>query len=171
MEVLRPKKQSDFWLARWDVWNGAAPEQRIWRVTYGCVSNGATVHFEATDIQTSTSRLAQTLREVHAFSATHDCGFFTQCFAEALDTLDSAGANLHGYHKDLAPSGYLSREAMALLDACQKAWVFGGMGSWNDMGFDGEEQTEYERVSEQLFSNLNEAIAVGVNDRLCRGGR
>lgn len=164
MEVVRPKGQSEFWLARWEVWNQEAPEQRIWRVTYGQVSDGPATEIEPVDIPEAASRLADALREIHAFSAKHDCGGFTQCFAEALDTLDSAGEHLHGYHQDLVPSDFVSSQARTLLDACQKAWVFGGMGSWNDMGFDDPEQAEYERVSEQLFHNLNEAIAAGAND-------
>ena len=50
-----------------------------------------------------------------------------------------------------------------LLDACQSAWVFGGMGSWNDLGFEGPEQTEYDRVSERLFTALNETIQSAAN--------
>ena len=50
-----------------------------------------------------------------------------------------------------------------LLDACQSAWVFGGMGSWNDMAFDGEVQVEYDRTSEQLFLALNEVILAAAN--------
>jgi hypothetical protein len=91
MEVLRPKNQSDFWLARWEVWNQEAPEQRIWRVTYGRVSKGATTTFGPPDVHSATSRLVQALREIHVFSAKHDCGGFTQCFAEALDTLIRQG--------------------------------------------------------------------------------
>jgi hypothetical protein len=37
------------------------------------------------------------------------------------------------------------------------------MGSWNDMGFDGADQKEYDRVSEQLFTEINEAIETGAN--------
>jgi hypothetical protein len=51
-----------------------------------------------------------------------------------------------------------------MLDAAQSAWVFGGMGSWNDMSFDGEEQREYEEVSEQLFTAVNNAICVATNE-------
>lgn len=43
------------------------------------------------------------------------------------------------------------------------AWVFGGMGSWDDMGFAGEAQKEYETVSKKLFQTLNEAIAVAAS--------
>ena len=35
--------------------------------------------------------------------------------------------------------------------ACEAAWVFGGMGSWNDLGFQGEDQQTYERLSHRLF--------------------
>jgi hypothetical protein len=49
------------------------------------------------------------------------------------------------------------------LDACQSAWVFGGMGSWNDMGFEGADQKEYDHVSEQLFAALNETIQAAVD--------
>jgi hypothetical protein len=41
--------------------------------------------------------------------------------------------------------------------------VFGGMGSWNDMGFEGSDQREYDRVSELLFTALNETIQTAAN--------
>jgi hypothetical protein len=45
-----------------------------------------------------------------------------------------------------------------MLKAAMSAWVFGGMGSWNDMGFPGETQKEYEQVSDKLFDLLNESM-------------
>ncbi len=163
MEVRLPKDRSEFWVARWEVWNPNAPDRRIWRVTYGRVAEEATTNVNPDDLQSATIRLTQALREIHSFSTKKHCGGFTRCFADALDTLDSGGKNLHGYHQDLAPAGYLSDHARAVLDACQTAWVFGGMGSWNDMSFDGEDQTEYRRVSEQLFQALNQAISDAAN--------
>ena len=41
--------------------------------------------------------------------------------------------------------------AAQLLGAAQSAWVFGGMGSWNDLGFEGEDQALYDRLSEELY--------------------
>ncbi len=164
MEVLGRRNQSEFWIARWEVWNQEAPEQRIWRVTYGRVSKGPTTQIGPPDIQQASSRLEEALREIHAFSAKHECGPFTQYFAEALDALESGGDHRHAYHHDLAPTDLLSPQARTLLDACQQAWVFGGMGSWNDMGFDEPEHAEYERVSEQLFDCVNESIAVAANE-------
>ncbi len=163
LEVVLPKDRSDYWIARWNVWDQDAPDQRIWRVTYARVSSGASTGCGTPDLDEVRARLTQALRDVHSFSTKHDCGGFTQCFADALDTLDSEGQNLHGYHKDLAPDGVISQAAHAVLDACQKSSVFGGMGSWNDMGFDGEEGKEYERVSERLFEAVNHAISAGAN--------
>ena len=37
------------------------------------------------------------------------------------------------------------------------------MGSWNDMGFEGTDQAEYDRVSQQLFTVLNETIQIAAN--------
>ncbi len=48
----------------------------------------------------------------------------------------------------------------------QKAWVFGGMGSWNDLWFEGEAQGEYDRVSDRLFQTVNEAIRAAANTSL-----
>jgi hypothetical protein len=165
IEVLGPKTQSEFWLAKWKVGNQNAHDKKIWRVTYGRVSIAPTSQFKPHDVQNAKNHLAQAIREIHAFSVEHDCGnFFTQCFADALDTLASEGANLHGYHNDLAPAGFLPKQSLTLLDACQRAWVFGGMGSWNDKLFSGADKAEYDQVSEQLFRCLTEAIVVGAND-------
>mgnify|MGYP000213596970 CR=1 FL=1 len=163
MEVLGPKNRSEYWVARWEVWNRNALQRRIWRVTYGRVYAGVTPALKPPNLDGIVARLTQALREIHAFAEQHKCGGFTQCFANALDTLDSKGEHLHGYHKDLAPDGILSDEAIAILHACQSSWVFGGMGSWNDIIFDGDDHREYERVSEQLFQAVNEAIMAGAN--------
>lgn len=55
-------------------------------------------------------------------------------------------------------------EQRALFNAASKAWVFGGMGSWNDTGpSDISLQPEYERVSDQLFDAVNSAVVAAVN--------
>jgi hypothetical protein len=54
-------------------------------------------------------------------------------------------------------------EAKQLLASAQAAWVFGGMGSWNDLGFDGNDQQEYTALSDELFLLLNQAIGATVN--------
>jgi len=163
MEALRPRGTYVVWLSRWTVWNQNAPERRIWRVEYGQVSEISSRSAGEGNLESEGSRLRSALAEIHTFSEKHDCGGFTASFARAMETLDSDGVKLHGYHKDLVVEGVGPQLAASLLDACQSAWVFGGMGSWNDMGFEGVDQKEYDRVSEQLFAALNETIQVAAN--------
>jgi hypothetical protein len=162
MEALLPMNRSEFWIARWTVHDQDAPEHRVWRVTYGRVFVGATANRRSNNLEDTPTRLKQALCEIHSFSGRNKCGEFTQCFADALDTLGSGGQHVHGYHKDLCPDAQTSDQAWTILDACQKEWVFGGMGSWNDMGLEGTDQKEYERVSEKLFHTLNQAISDAV---------
>ena len=67
--------------------------------------------------------------------------------------------------RDFAALAVRFRSALAecLLDACQSAWVFGGMGSWNDLAFDGEAQAEYERTSQTLVLTLTDVIQAAAN--------
>ncbi len=168
IEVLLPKNRSEFWVSRWRVWNQDAPAKRIWRVTYGRISKRGTEKPKPDDLQSTATCLIQALKEIYSFSTRCGCGLFTQNFVDALDTLNSGGENLHGYHQDLAPAGHLSDQARAILDACQRAWVFGGMGSWNDMAINKYDQKEYKRVSEQLFQAMVYAISVAANDSYYR---
>jgi len=163
MKVTDRKGKTAVWLSRWEVWNQDAPERRIWRVSYGRVPERQSRSEPFIDLGGAVARLRVALQNVYTFSEKHDCGAFTICFARAIKTLDSQGSTLHGYHRDLAPEGCLPPLARCLLDACQTAWVFGGMGSWNDLGFDGPDRAEYDRVSERLFTGLNEAIYTGAN--------
>jgi len=158
MEVLLPRQTSEFWVPRWEVGNRNAPDRKIWRVTYGCVSEAKTSPLTAPDLTRATRELAEGLKDIREFSVRQGTDGFTNWFDEALNTIAAKGSNQHIYHPDLAPGGFLSDEAAVLLDACQQAWVFGGMGSWNDLLFDGEDQRAYERVSEGLFEAVNRAI-------------
>lgn len=164
MEALFPNKRCEFWQARWEVWNQNAPERRVWRVTYGRVAETKSKPYASQNLEATEERLLKALREISAFSERHDCGGFTDSFSQGISSLTSA--ERHGYYKDLSPPGLLPARASAVLDAAQSAWVFGGMGSWNDMGFNGADGKEYDRVSEQLFQALTEAICVAVNAAL-----
>jgi hypothetical protein len=46
------------------------------------------------------------------------------------------------------------------------------MGSWNDLGFSGEAQARYDRLSEELFQLFNQAIATAANSTApCQKGQ
>jgi hypothetical protein len=169
MEAAQPNGKHAVWVSQWEVWNQNAPDRRIWRVSYGRVSEIRPTAAVA-DLEALAGRFRAALADIHRFSESQKCGGFTACFSEAIETLDSGGEKRHGYHQDLAPDGCLSSLALGLLDACQSAWVFGSMGSWNDMAFAGEAQVEYDRTSQQLFLTLNDAIQAAANASVAAGG-
>lgn len=161
MIVIRDDGQSESWSDEWRVWNQDAPEQRIWRVAYRLDSTSPSSAYVGRNLAIVKAAFRESLEEILGFSRSYTQGAFSQFFEEALLALDDHTANV-GYHKDIAMPGQLNPDAESLLKASMRAWVFGGMGSWNDMGFDQPAQTEYENVSERLFEVVHEAIEASI---------
>lgn len=150
------------WQARWELGNRDARDSRIWRVKYAFVGERGREEVNFPSVPDAASGLRRALREIENFARTNNTGF-TETFAKAEQCLENDIPDAPVYHRDLAPEGALPPPAARLLAACQAAWVFGGMGTWNDRLFEGEQQTEYERVSEQLFNALNVSICAAAN--------
>jgi len=161
LEVYLPKDQCESWITRWEVNDQDAADRRIWRVTYRQVSSRKSKPVARRNLQDAGEGLLKALQEIGAFSEKHQCGSFSELFSNGIASLDRSGR--HGYHQDLAPAELLSPEAAEILDACQSAWVFGGMGSWNDLFFDGQDKKDYEQVSEQLYLAIMGAIQAAAN--------
>ena len=158
--VDRADGRTDGWLSRWEVGNREATDQRIWRVTYGMLGEVRNAG-DWPDLPTSRAALEVALEAILDFSLKHVGGSFSENFAHALAAIRSG--ERHGYHQDLAPEGALSKPAADLLDACQSAWVFGGMGSWSDMSPD-DPPGVYDRVAAELYRCLCDAIVAATND-------
>lgn len=159
MDVCFPSRVDERWYSKWTVTDQNAADKRIWSVEYNATTRLRLRAPSVPDLQTITETLEASLRKIHTFAQRHSLQTFVEDFGDALNTIETRGNARHGYHQDLAPEGFLSDSAAVLLDASQKAWVFGGMGSWNDLGFEGEEQRTYERLSTQLLDAVNQAIA------------
>jgi len=116
------------------------------------------------DNQKIKEKLRQTLTEIAEFAFKQDLKSWGEQFDKAKLTLDSLTPESGYYHTDLIPADKYSLTAKQIIFSAGSAWVFGGMGSWNDLGFDNKEDKEtYDRLSEQLYSNINEAIIAGTN--------
>jgi len=73
------------------------------------------------------------------------------------------------YHPDMFPPTAYGRPARRLLAMATRADVFGGMGSWNDLGFEpGEATREYEEISAELYATVAAAFVAAVNGPLER---
>lgn len=148
------------WVSQWDVDESRIKvDGRIWRVDYRRAYSGKE-SIQVTPAIEALGDLKHALTEVHAYASRNDAKSFTGRFAKAMMALDCE-LDSAGYHRDLSPVP-LPDASAALLNAAQHAWVFGGMGSWNDICFDGEESNAYEQVSEQLYQALIRAIPAAV---------
>lgn len=154
---------SDYWESRWEVGDQNRADRKIWRVTYGRIAVDQPVSPGASsDSRALKQRLAKNLTEISAFAHQHNLEGFAKAFEAGLSNLTSSSPGTGLYHNDLLTEG-MSLTAAQLLSAAQSSWVFGGMGSWNDLGFEGDDQKTYEDLSENLYKLLNESIVFAAN--------
>ena len=85
---------------------------------------------------------------------------FADAFVAARETLE--GKELP-YPLEFLRFTQMSPEAQRLLKAAGRAWVFGAMGSWNDVGVDATLKSRYESSSKALFDVLSRAVLVVAN--------
>lgn len=161
MEVLKGSGTSEFWAARWEVLSEEERQRagNTWKVSYGLVKQAETQPSPLRDITTVKEEFRGVLQAIHDFAAREERGNFTHIFADALELLDHPSPEAE---TGLTPRGCFP-ESEAMLQAAMASWVFGGMGSWNDLGFDGAAQEEYEKVSANLYEILNEVIATAAS--------
>lgn len=162
IEVMLKNGMSEFWMSRWTVLEVASS----WQITFYRVKTAATMQYQFPSLQDVHTRLQHALLEILNFSKQQNCKGFTARFANALQALNEPCTEIEHY-PDLFIAGTLPEAAVRILNAVKKAWVFGGMGSWNDLGFlSGMIQQEYTRVSDNLFRVVTEAIAVAASSSM-----
>ena len=151
------------WRGRWSPGNRHDPNKKIWSVAYGEYQLSA-----APPTGPSVDEARDTLR-----AALHDAAEFSgrarylshwiEWFDGALAALD-ADAPVARYHNDMLPGTGYSKGARGLLAACVGAYVFGGMGSWNDTNFtDRTVEAKYQELTSRLYSAVLNGVAASVN--------
>lgn len=156
-------KGSDYWEGRWEVGDQSRADKKIWRVTYGRIAaNQPPSPHAASDLQSLRQRLTKNLTDIAAFAHHQKLDGFVNAFEAGLSNLASSSPGADLYHNDLL-TAEMPLTAAQLLSAAQSSWVFGGMGSWNDLGFDDDDQRTYEDLSEDLYKLLNDSIVSATN--------
>lgn len=152
---------SDYWEAKWEVGDQNRADQKIWQVTYGRIArNEKAASSNAPSVDSLSAEMSRTLQDAIVFSRKHKLDWFGEAFESGRSALKGKSEpDLNG----IALRGQLPLHASRLLAASQAAWVFGGMGSWNDLGFDGEDQRQYEAISDNLFRLINSSLIVTAN--------
>lgn len=162
IEAVYPS-HSEFWGNRWKVTHQDDPQQNIWSVNYGrTVAQAPTIDFRP-DVSATKQSLAATLTAVKAFALKQQLDNWTGVFDRALKLLESA-APAEGWYEQLIDTSAYSLIALQLLYSAMSSYVFGGMGSWNDLVFDRDEDNRtYEELSAQLYDRVNRALLSGIN--------
>ena len=154
------------WSATWTVGDKDAPVRRIWDVAYR-VERDPKVTLAASNVVHATDELTTALQRATAFARSHDLDHWAAIFEAALG-LDHAGDPVPPYHPDMFPSTAFGRGPRRLLAMATRAWVFGGMGSWNDVAFQGADAQAYDDVSDGLLAAVLAAFVAAVNGSLDR---
>lgn len=154
--------------ARSEVWEGFNrlvdrddPERRIWLSAYLMLGEIEPQEDADRDIASAAAEVAAALVDIEAFARDLTDAPFAESFAGARATLGGAPSSYPGIDflalTDLAP------DAQRLISAAAEAWVFGAMGSWNDIGVEEHLQSKYEEVSEALFVALQRSLLAVAN--------
>lgn len=158
------KDFSDFWYAHWDVGNREDPDNKIWTVNYEAVARKHEKRNVQFLLHPTMNTLEKKLNEIELFARENNLDFWADRFKAALSALHSETPNSDFYHPDMIIVKNYSSQANQLIFGAVKAWVFGGMGSWNDIGFEEKEKQEkFSRLTEDLYEAVIVALIAGIN--------
>ena len=163
--ILAPgSRTSTLWRAAWGVTDRDAPDRRIWSATYRY--REVDVAPVRPGVDATAERLVEALKAARAFAAEMSLDHWASWFAEALSQWEEPGRTPK-FHADLFPAGLFDDRAVRLASMAQSSYVFGGMGSWNDLAFDGAaERRIYADVSSELYAAMLEGFVAAVNSDL-----
>lgn len=115
------------------------------------------------DWKGGSSSFIETLKKLEAFSERPDFYEWRQWFANARRRLEG---------EEIAPCyeaewhGLLTEEQRKIFEALTWAWVFGGMGWWNDCKPSPKdiEYDEYEKLSKELYDGILKIVMYWANE-------
>lgn len=141
----------------------AEGDERLWGVF--CFGRPDVANLAAfPSLAEAAARLEDLLRSAAALARHMDESFWADRFDEALTALTENEPRT-AHHDDVLPPG-ADVDRRRLLAAAVRSWVFGGMGTWNDVGpAPGDEAAaaEYDRVTPSLYAAVLDAVAAAVN--------
>ncbi len=130
-----------------------------WSVSYvGVAHYPCRVPFGS--VQEATGELEDALRRARDFAR----GMTWEAhFSRALELLGGSAAGSESCH-ELLPASFRTPEVCRLLAGALASWVFGGMGSWNDLSFEDEtRQKAYDAVTRHLYQAVLGAMGAVAN--------
>ena len=137
-----------------------APDKKIWLSAYVLIGEAASAPTVDTGVAAAALDLRDALLNVEAVAREIPGAPFADVFVAARAAL--AGEDLP-YPLEFLRFSQMKPDAARLLKAAGRAWVFGAMGSWNDLGVEAAMKPRYESASKVLFEALQNAVLVVAN--------
>jgi hypothetical protein len=156
------------WYPRWEVnRDGVDPAEtkpRIWEVAYRSSARRGHVAVEPIDLLARSRELESAVGSAIEFAVTNDILTNFVPWFEQAQALQSSDNPVIEWHPDLLPPVGYSLQARRLLASATRSWVFGGMGSWNDIGFSEPAlRDRYQTVSNDLYQAVIDSIRDATN--------
>jgi hypothetical protein len=118
---------------------------------------------EETETNQSLNKLLDALKCAEEFSRKIKFHEWESTFKEIIDNSRNSDLRMR-YYSDMIPDGKDFLKERHLIAVASSAWVFGGMGSWNDLPSYGNAlDKEYEKKTDELYSATVEALKAGSN--------
>ncbi|MFL5798746.1 MAG: hypothetical protein ACJ77A_12545 [Actinomycetota bacterium] len=154
-------RTAEAWRASWNVADIQAPDQRIWDVRYRGASLEEAEEPPRPSPVEATRDLRESLGAARQFAVSHDLAEWGEVFGAAFEGRAAAE------DPDMLPAAAFPAESRSLAATASRAWVFGGMGTWNDLSFgDPEVRGSYEQISEALYRSVLAALVAATNTDL-----
>lgn len=144
---------------------GERTEAKPWLCTHVMQGEVAVADVTPEAFEPAIAELQSALVEIEAFARAEKADNFAECFARGSALLASGEPEAMDWLDRVMRHAGFDRRQASVLQAINHAWVFGGMGSWNDLGLGGE---PYDGLSDRLYNALNDCIA-GLANSTYRG--
>ena len=148
------------WQSRMYVLNQQAKDDRIWQNDFSA-EDRKKMTVPIANLSAARSALEGLLQEAIELCQRHEVEFWNNTFTNALATL-AAPAPEPKYYLDSLAAMPDNLEARQLITAAYDSFVFGGMGSWNDLYFD-DDQLLYEDLTNRMFAAVKDALVAATN--------
>jgi hypothetical protein len=163
--VAHTKRNSEVWRSESTVIPEAARTgDLVWHISYRQVYNGPRLALSHTSVADASRALQRSLTRIRQFAEVNGHLSWGEFFGAASSVLAGKTTSDDAWSQLAAGS---PPDAGVLLAAAAKGWAFGGMGSWNDLDFSGDDnaQANYNRVTSEHFQASLTAIDAAANAR------
>jgi hypothetical protein len=158
---------SEVWRGWWTVTDPNAPDHRIWRVRYQGVRMDERLMPLRPSLDEASGELRAALLAAWEFALANDLPAWAGIFQHAIELGSSGALPPPQPDEDLLPASAYTTEGRRLVAMASRAWVFGGMGSWNDLVFDDDAvQAGYEETAERLYRAVLHGLVAATNSDL-----